>query len=303
MRRPNFFIVGHGRSGSTSLHTYLRSHPQIFMPLHKEPNYFSQDLQLTGQVHDERTYLELFAPATSRHLVIGEASPHYIFSQVAIPKIFEFAPNAKLIALLRDPVSRLCSHHARALAARTEDVADFEVAWGLQKERLAGRRLPPCCPVPLFLQYREWGYTGAPVARMLEVFPREQIKFVVFDDLKRDPRGTYLELLDFLGVPDDGRQEFPRAAANKEVRSAWFQRRFFVKPPRPLRLAREVLRKALPPERYVQLYEFVADLNARPATRRPIRPEFRKHLLETFRADIDLLSELIGRDLSSWYQE
>src|ERR1700712_5403611 len=118
--KPNLFIIGAAKSGTTSLHYYLSQHPDIFMSTVKEPHFFAnvkeKDKRIyeqpkKGEIHHTRiitdldVYLSIFE---SDHPVIyrGEASPSYFFDSDAAKKVFDFNPEARIIILLREPVSR-----------------------------------------------------------------------------------------------------------------------------------------------------------------------------------------------------
>src|SRR5271166_6089058 len=109
-RIPDFFIVGHEKSGTTSLYKMLRGHPQIFMPDLKEPRYFVTDRRAEGAENEgalPRTledYLALFAAAAPEQRA-GEASPQYLRSKEAAGLIAEVQPAARIIAILREPTS------------------------------------------------------------------------------------------------------------------------------------------------------------------------------------------------------
>ena len=88
MRKPDFFIVGAGRCGTTALYEYLRAHPRIFMPAVKEPRFFADDMPgLMNRVASLPEYLRLFRGARPEHLAVGEASPQYVYSSTAIGNI------------------------------------------------------------------------------------------------------------------------------------------------------------------------------------------------------------------------
>src|SRR4029079_12567970 len=99
-----------------------------------------------------------------------------------------------------------------------ENEPDFEKAWSLQDERRSGFHVPKLCQVPWFLQYREIGRLAGHVRRLLDLIPREQVRFYLLDDLKDSSRQVYQDTLAFLGVPDDGRRHFPRVNASKRNR-------------------------------------------------------------------------------------
>src|SRR4051812_34789639 len=113
---PNFFIVGAPKCGTTALYSYLRQHPDVFMPRRKEPKFFATDLDCGSPregryfVRDRDAYLSLFASAGAASR-IGEATPHYLYSAVAAQGIKEFCGEVKIIALVRDPVELMYSYH------------------------------------------------------------------------------------------------------------------------------------------------------------------------------------------------
>lgn len=133
MTRPNFFIVGAPKCGTTSLYEYLRSHPQVFMPEKKEPEHFSDDLDwrnvmLRHRVADRDDYLSLFDPAPAHAAAVGEASTWYLFSEAAAGAIHDFNPEARIIIMLRDPVKMMYSLHGQFLKDCNEVIEDFAQA-------------------------------------------------------------------------------------------------------------------------------------------------------------------------------
>src|SRR5262249_2501350 len=125
---------------------------------------------------------------------------------------------------LRQPVEMLRSLHSDMVWICFEDEPDFEKAWALQDERQSGQRVPRLCQVPWFLQYREVGRLAHHVTRLLNHFPREQVRFFLLDDLKESSERVYREALDFIGLSTDGRGTFPRANASKRNRLQWLAR-------------------------------------------------------------------------------
>jgi hypothetical protein len=144
LRKPDFFIVGAGRSGTTALWRYLSEHPRVFMPRVKEPRFFADDMPgLMNRVAALEDYLALFEDATEEDVAVGEASPQHLYSRTAIRNIREFAPQARLVVMLRNPVEMARSAHAECLYWFVEDEPDFERAWRLQARRRRGERIPP----------------------------------------------------------------------------------------------------------------------------------------------------------------
>ena len=149
-RAPDFYIVGHPKSGTTALYEMLRSHPEIFMPDFKEPRYFASDLPsrfreprasgLPAETYED--YLALFAPAEPGQRV-GEASTAYIWSREAPAQIARARPDARIIALFREPASFLTSLHLQLRQIRIESAPTLRQALALEDARRAGRALPP----------------------------------------------------------------------------------------------------------------------------------------------------------------
>lgn len=297
--KPNFFIVGAPKCGTTALYEYLRPHPHIFMPEIKEPHFFAKDLGTYPRIKTPQEYAEIFAGSTDRHLRVGEASVYYLRSSVAIPNIREFNPEARLIAMFRNPVDMVYSLHSQLLYVAEENVGDFEAAWRLQERRGQGLDLPPGSRGSFLLQYAEVGRFGTQTQRLFSVFPREQVKVILYDDFAASPQAVYDELIEFLAIPHDERADFPRINDNKRARLTWL-RNFARKPPPALRGAIRSLKEAVGGEGLSAVKKKLVALNTVKEKRPPLSPEFRAELVASFRDEVALLSRLLNRDLSHW---
>ncbi|HEY7614723.1 MAG TPA: sulfotransferase [Gemmatimonadales bacterium] len=296
---PNFFIVGAPKCGTTALYRYLQPHPNIFMPEIKEPHFFARDLGTYPRIKTADDYAALFAGAGEQHLRVGEASVYYLRSTVAIPAIRAFNPEARIIAMFRNPVDMVYSLHSQLLYVAEENVADFEVAWRLQERRSRGLDLPPRIRSPLLVQYADIGRFGSQTQRLLSCFPAEQVKIILYDDFAASPQRVYDEVIAFLGIPHDRRSEFPRINENKSARLGWL-RRFSRKPPPALRQAVRSLKRAMGGEGLTAAKKKLVALNTSRERRAPLSPDLRAELVATFRDEVALLSQLLGRDLSHW---
>ena len=297
--KPNFFIVGAPKCGTTALYEYLRPHPSIFMPRVKEPHFFAKDLGAYPRIKTPEEYAGIFAESTEKHLRIGEASVYYLRSSIALPGIREFNPDARIIAMFRNPVEMVHSLHSQLLYVAEENERDFEAAWRLQERRSRGLDLPPGSRGAFLVQYGQVGQFGTQTQRLLSVFPRSQVKLILFDDFTASPQKVYDDVIDFLGIPHDNRNAFPRINDNKRARMAWL-RNFARKPPPALRDAIRNLKQAVGAEGISAVKKKIVDLNTVKERRRPLSPEFRAELVETFRDEVALLSRLLNRDLSHW---
>ena len=297
--KPNFFIVGAPKCGTTALYEYLRPHPNIFMSGVKEPHFFAKDLGTYPRIKTAEDYAGLFAGSTDAHLRVGEASVYHLRSSVALANIHQFNPAAKIIAMFRNPVDMVYSLHSQLLYWSEEIEPDFEKAWRLQERRSRGVDVPPGSRGAFLLQYGEVGRFGSQVQRLLSLFPREQVKLILYDDFTASPAKIYKEVLEFLEVPHDGRSEFPRVNENKRARVAWL-RQFYRKPPTVLRDLVRGLKQAVGAEGIVAVKKRLVEFNTAKERRHPLPGKLRAELVETFREEVALLSRLTGRDLSHW---
>ncbi|WP_145370072.1 sulfotransferase family protein [Maioricimonas rarisocia] len=295
-RRPNLFIAGAPKTGTTALHAYLSEHPNVFMSPVKEPHFFCDDLSdRAREIRTRDAYLQLFREAGPEHSVLGEASVLYLASTTALRRIREFREDARIVVMVRNPIEIAAAYHATMYFAGDENEPRFERAWELQDERAAGRKMPPLCRDPLVLQYRQIASLGTQLQRARGVFPMNQLKVLVFDDFRNDPGAVYEELLRFLQLPSDGRVDFPRVNERFAPRSSLLARlthRYWI--PEPVR--RVGRRFGLH-----HLHLKLRMMNMRAAHRPEVTPELRSRLAEDFRDEISLLSELLGRNLEHWF--
>jgi hypothetical protein len=208
-RVPDFFIVGHGKSGTTALYRMLESHPQIHMPV-KEPRFFAPDRRTrywrpaSSRRKHPRTlegYLSLFADARPDQRV-GEATPTYLRSSLAAGNIAAVRPDARIIAILREPASLLRSVHLQAVRNLDETEKDFRRAMALEDARRQGKRIPRFSQFPAVLLYSEIVRYVEQLRRYHAVFPPENVLVLIYDDFRRDNEGTVREVLRFLDVDD-----------------------------------------------------------------------------------------------------
>jgi hypothetical protein len=303
MKRPNFYVIGAPRCGTTALYTYLRSHPNVFLPEIKELHYFASDFPNVQKIRFKSVddYLTMFADANENHLAVGEISPLYIYSRVALKKIKEFNPAVKLIVILRNPAEFVQSVHQLNLSLLREDEPDLGKAWDLQELRSQGKMIPAGCREPELILYGELGRFGKHVEKVFEVFPKEQVLIVLFNDFVKNPKNVYEDILSFLCIPSDNRQDFPPVNSNYEHRSKLLGR--LLHPPQIIyKMYMKLI--SLFGIRFMrivnQIYSKIETFNARRVSRSSIDPALYARIQSYFRDDIHKLSELINRDLSTW---
>lgn len=305
MKTPNFLIVGGPKCGTTALSEYLRWHPHIFMSSPKEPHYFGADVRhsVSPDYATFERYAELFAAAGPEHLAVGEASTMYLSSATAIQEIAEMLPGARLIVMVRNPVETVASMHAEFLYTRVEDRRTVEEAWRLQAARARGESIPKVArTVPVFLQYGSVARFGEQLRRVYKFFPREQVKVVVVDDMRRDTGAVYREILHFLRVPNDGRQQFPRLNESKQHRFKAVGHLTNRAPGGSMSRLAEAAKRTTGLEPRHGWLGPIRRLNRVARPREPLSPTFAAELVDYFREDIGQLGELIGRDLTHWYR-
>jgi hypothetical protein len=205
-RIPDFFVVGHSKSGTTALYEMLRNHPQIFMPEMKEPIFFAPELP--RQAHRYRApdtleeYLALFAAAAPGQLV-GEGSASYLRSPQAAERIAAARPDARIVAILREPASFLRSFHLQVVQAHYEDQRDLARALSLEGERRRGRHLPKRSLWPQELLYSDHVRYVEQLRRYHERFDPNRVLVLIYDDFRADNEGTARQVLRFLGADED----------------------------------------------------------------------------------------------------
>jgi Sulfotransferase family len=208
-RVPDFFIVGHPKSGTTALYEMLRSHPQIYMPDFKEPRFFASDLpsRFNEKPSGERPetfddYLSLFNSASPAQRV-GEASTAYIWSKTAAGLIAEAQPSARIIVILREPASFVQSMHLQLLQIRVEKERSLRKALALEDARRQGRCLPAVISRwPQVLLYTDRVRYVEQLRRYHALFAPEQVLVLIYDDFRRDNDATVRSVLRFLDVDD-----------------------------------------------------------------------------------------------------
>lgn len=302
-RRPDFFIIGAPKCGTTALAQYLREHPSICFSDNKEPYYFCSDFPGIQNCFSDREYLKKeFSHASPQHKAVGEGSVWYLYSQAAVPEILRFNPHARFIVMLRNPVDMLQSLHAQFLYSREEDTDDFTTAWYLQEERSKGRCIPRLCRQAEFLQYRKVASYGEQLERLFVQVPRASVHVILFEDFVTNPELVYRETLQFLGAEYDGRTNFPKVNTRKTYRFRTLTR-LSHRPPRAaiaLASALKRLRGGRPLGVSRLLVRAGETLNVRAYQTPPLEPQAAATIAHALSDDILTLEDLLKRDLTHW---
>ena len=305
-RRPDLFIIGAPKAGTTSLHEYLTGHPQVYMCPTKEPAYFSPDVRSGPQAHlvypaDEARYLTLFAGAGNA-LRVGESTTHYLRSEGAPTLVRAFAADARIVVSLRDPIAMMHSLHDHRVDSGNENIADFAAALAADDDRRRGHRLPSANNAAGAV-YRDVARYADHLQNWIRAFGRDRVHVIVFDDLKADVAGTFRTLLEFLEVDSTYRPPAfvvhnPRHRERRLLRA--------IVDSRPGRFASQRVLSALVGDRrrarLAQRFR-QSKLARRQVSVEPIDPELRAALEAELTPDIDRLSALLGRDMAAlWFR-
>jgi hypothetical protein len=268
LRKPNFFILGAPKCGTTSLATWLGEHPDIFMSSYKEPHFFNvEDRRVVNTIEH---YQSFFRGAGQNHRAVGEASVWYLSSASAVRGILNYEPDARFIVMLRNPVEMAPALHAEMIFTGMENEHDFATAW---------------------LLYGDTCSLGEQLDRLLATVPAQRVLTILLDDLRRNARSQYLRVLDFLNVPDDGRSDF--AIQNTSKIRRW---------PSLVRLSNAIAagRDRLGIVGGLGLWRRVDAINRTEQRRRPLAPALEAALRQFFSPDVARLARLLNRYLRDW---
>jgi hypothetical protein len=297
MRTPDFFIVGAPKCGTTAMNDYLRQHPEIFLPQKKEINFFGSDLIFYKPRVTKEEYFSHFAAAKDEKRV-GEAAVWYLYSKLAASEIKAASPDGSIIIMLRSPVDMMYSLHAQRLYNDNEDLRDFAEALAAEQDRQQGRRVYKNAANAMGFFYRDAARYTQQVRRYFEVFGREKVHVIIFDDFKKDTPRSFRDTCEFLGVDTQFRPEFNIINPSKTVHSEAL--RSFLRYPPPA--VRWVLRSlGLRPVEW-GFKGWLKRLNTKVQPRSDIDPALKQVLQAEFLPEIEQLSELLGRDLTHWCQ-
>jgi len=296
-RRPNFFLVGAPKCGTTSLTQYLAPHPDVFICTPRETNHFCTDLDIHPgmRIADRAEYLDLFRNAGDA-AVVGDATVWNLYSEVAAENIQQFAPDAKILIALRNPIDLMWSLHGWYLYMGAENLVDFEDALAAEDDRRKGLRVPNDTIDSKRLQYTDVVKFSPQIKRYLNCFDRERIHFVLFDDLVRDTPGIYYSVLQFLEVDPAYRPDFRIHGAGRQIRNPMVKRML-----RRHRWLRDVTTRTLSSRARQQIGDVLNRLfPVRRQRAAQMDPTLRHQLTERLRPEMRELQELIQRDLSMW---
>lgn len=285
-RKPNFFIVGAPKCGTTSLAEWLAKNPKVCMSRPKEPHYFSTE------IHSDITSLEeyeaCFAHVLPEHIAIGEASPHTMFARRTIENILSYQPDAKFILCLRNPIEMAVSFHNQTIFNGYHEILDFITAWNSTEEIWIPHRRSyfKTCEY-----YRYITSIGTHSKTLFDQTIGEKLTVLVIDDLIENHIREFERITSFLGV-DVHSTTYPRSNTSKQSRSIRLKR------------ALNSIYRAKKGLGFHWSLGIGAALNkaniSRSGGAAKLTPEIHAILADHFRPEIVLLEKLLKRDLSHW---
>ena len=299
-RAPDFFLVGAPKSATSSLHKLLIRHPGVFMCSPKEPHFFCTDLPGLAGVPDRDAYDALFASAPPG-TKWGDASAHYLVSSTAAREIHTANPEARIILSIRNPVDAIVSYYHQMRDGFREDQPSFEAAWRLQEARSRSEHLPPYCPEPRQLQYRELYSYHDQIARYFDVFGRDAVKVLRIEEIMAEPDRVIAEILDFLGLPPfEAPVEIPRTNTRRVQKYPALTQ--FLSAPPPWIRGLVAPTKAVLNRLGIKPSEVMMKHFAKPAdkTQGAIPPGLRSEISAAMAEDVERLEALLDVDLSAW---
>jgi hypothetical protein len=300
--RPDALIIGAPKAGTTALHAALARHPQIFASRPKEPKYYlcgdapPPAYRGPGDAHSQQEwvwrrsdYQRLFATAPETSVRI-ESTPFYLYSADARRRIADDLPDAKLIAVIRDPIDRAYSNWMHLWVDGLEPCGDFVEACGLEEERIAAGWAP-------FWHYRRMGRYGEQLADLFSRFPREQVMVMRYRELVSEPTETLNRVSRFLGIAEDQIGTVPPDNS-----------RVFVDHGLRTQLLGRIIRTGaaagslVPPQVWRQASKpLLAALQYGGHEQRPkLSPDQRGALLDTCLDDIAVLENVLGQSFDDW---
>jgi hypothetical protein len=294
LTKPNFFIVGAPKCGTTAMDEYLKQHPDIFMAK-KELHYFGSDLQMKNRIA-ESGYLQHFENISGKK-IIGDSSVWYLYSKKAAQEIKRLSPDAKVLIMLRNPVHMLQSLHSQNIYDGNENISDFETAINLDEERKKGNNQPKCVDFIALPPYKEVALFYEQVKRYITVFGKEKVHIIIFEEFAKDTERSTKSVFEFLDLDTDVPIEYNIINPNKKIQFLFLNQ--LIKT--PATWLKQVIRILIPVKKIRhRIMSSLQERNIKVKEREKINPELEKKLKPYFANDITALSSLINKDISTW---
>jgi hypothetical protein len=286
---PNFICPGAQKSATTTLHDILIQHPDIYLPENKETHFFDKDEKYDKGID---FYLNEFYSEIKNEKIIGDITPGYMFFEDSVERIYNtLGDNIKIIFMLRNPIERAYSHYWMSYR-RTYENKTFEKAIELEKGRIKKDYFNRS-----HYSYIERGYYARQIKRFLEFFPKENMKFVIFEYFINDTENSIEDVLSFLDLDYDYYLKL-----NKKSNAAFLPK--FRKVTELLRKPPDIVKKigsVLPIKIKSKIVKTVTKINQEEFDKPKMKTATKEKLLDIFYEDIKELESIINKDLDLWY--
>lgn len=292
MKLPNFLIVGVQKAGTTSIYNYLKQHPQVYMSPVKETSFLERDWEQFSEIVQKNPkliatfeqYCQLFEDVKNE-IAIGEASPNYLFHYESSAQLIQrYVPDAKLIAILRNPSERAYSDYLMHI-----------------REGIGNRSLSEQIKFSAdksFLIRKGFYYT--PIKHYLDKFGRDKLQVYLYDDLCKSPVEFMQNFYRFIGVDDKFNPDISFKAQVAQVPKNELVNDILRKK-NPLRSSvASILKVVLPVNVRQNIRSQLININSKGKEEVTFSEADRKGLINIYREDILKLQDLIQKDLSSW---
>lgn len=300
LKMPDFYVVGAGRAGTTSLSHYLAQHPKLYVPSSKSCSFFYAS-DLTGSpladnhaaipewfVQDKVKYHSFYSSAPVA-AIRGDVSPVYLASTRVACRIAAARPDAKIIAIMRNPVDRVYSRYVGRrrdgleTTATFEELVESEISMDLVRD-------------DAHATYLAGGMMSHYLCSYFDAFPAENIQIHFYEEFAGNTREVMASICRFLAVDEDFRFDVDRIynASGGRIQNAAVGRIWASSLP---------LRKGLRPWLPKSLRDSMFRKVTAKTEKVPIKPETRRRLIDVYRDDIQKIQHLTGRDLSAWLKQ
>ncbi|HUO83323.1 MAG TPA: sulfotransferase [Gammaproteobacteria bacterium] len=302
MTLPNFLVVGATRSGTTSLHYYFQQHPQVFISPLKSTNFFlflaQPDLATAPETADPRRrfpvrsldeYQALFR-GVHGHSAVGEVSPEYLARDGVAQEIQKHLPEARIIAILRNPVERAFASYLMQVSYGRENRSFDEVLDDEARQNVN----------PVDSRYLKGGFYALYIKPYIEHFDLERVAVFLHEELCADATGMMRRMFRFLDVDEN-------VAIDTSVRfnswgrpTGWWAQllQHLIKK----RRATQALQRRLPPAFTAAAARWLAGRGNRGVVKPRISDEAWARLSGIYRDDILALSTMLDRELTHWLE-
>ncbi len=291
MKKPNFFIVGQTRSGTTTIMYLLKQHPDVFI-IHTGSSKIPAIFGFHPIKISEEEYLRGFSEA-KKEKMIGDKCTDYMMCPESAAKIKDFNPQAKIIINLRNPID--CMHSLHNLMVNSlvlEPINDFDEALKAEKQRMNEElKTPNKYNYNLF--YRKNVRYFEQVQRYFDEFGRDNVLVRIFEDFVSKPEESFKEVCKFLEIDSNFKPSFDHRNSNRISRNKLVHKLVMKTNGTAIR---GIINK-IPGSR--NFYNFI---NLPQADRNLINPETVKRLKVELKPEIDKLSDILEKDLSYWYK-